>query len=302
MRTNAVVRVAATVAAVGLLWGCASQGDRDSSADSGGGAGPDAGAGTAEVAPAPAGEGASGAGGGAPLALATDPRALAAARDVVRTGEVRLTVDDVGDAAADVRALASDHGGFVADDQTRAADRETDITLRIPADRFEDVRAAVADLGHVESETVKAEDVTAQVVDVDSRVASLQASVERVRGLLAQSGNVSDLALVEGELASREAELESLLGQQRVLADQVALGTLTVHLGEEARSTPAEGAPGFRDGLHGGWVVLVGTGRVATAAAGFALPFLVPAALALVAVRWWRRRRTPPEAAAVPPR
>jgi hypothetical protein len=40
---------------------------------------------------------------------------------------------------------------------------------------------------------------------------------------------------------------------------------------------------------------------VATAAAGFALPFLVPAALALVAVRWWRRRRTPPEAAAVPP-
>ena len=39
--------------------------------------------------------------------------------------------------------------------------------------------------------------------------------------------------VLEGELATRETELEALLGQQRVLRDQVALATLTVHLSED---------------------------------------------------------------------
>lgn len=228
---------------------------------------------------------------GAPLALAADPAAVrAAARDVVRTGTLTLRVEHVDGAAERVRALATAAGGFVADEDADARDHEVDLTLRVPAERFEDVRHDVAALGDVIRQRTEARDVTAQVVDVDSRVRSLRASVERVRGLLARSGDVGQLAVVEGELARREAELESLEAQQRVLKDQVTLATLRVHVGRRGRPEPVEGLPGFAEALHGGWVALVDVATVAVAAVGYALPFALPAALAALAVRTWRRR------------
>jgi hypothetical protein len=278
--------VAAAVLAAGVVAGCSGAAHDDSSsqgagslADGGGGAaGDEAAGGGREAAP--------------PLALATGRAevARAAQRDVVRTGTMAVRVDDVDDAADAVRALARDSAGFVADEQADAGDHEVHLTIRVPADRFEDVRRQVDDLGDVVSEKVEARDVTAEVVDVDSRVRSLRASVDRVRALLARAGDVVQLATVEGELARRETELEALLGQQRVLKDQVALGTLTVELGRDAEPTPVEGVPGFGDALHRGWVALVDVVRVAVAAVGLALPFLVPAALAALAFRWWRRR------------
>jgi Domain of unknown function (DUF4349) len=226
-------------------------------------------------------------------ALAVDTVALAQSRDVVRTGSMRISVDDVDAAAVDVRRLAATAGGFVADEQVLARDAKADLTLRVPSDRFDDVRTDVAELGDVAEQDVDATDVTAEVVDVESRIAALRASVDRVRALLSQSGDVAQLATVEGELARREAELEALLGQQRVLRDQVDLATLTIHLSEDETPAPSDDSPGFADGLRRGWVAAVDGGRIALAVVGFVLPFALPAALAAWLVRRWQQRRRP---------
>jgi hypothetical protein len=226
-------------------------------------------------------------------ALAVDTVALGQSRDVVRTGSMRISVDDVDASVVDVRRLAATAGGFVADEQLRARDAEADLTVRVPADRFDDARTDVAELGDVAEQDVDATDVTAEVVDVESRIAALRASVDRVRGLLSQSGDVAQLATVEGELARREAELEALLGQQRVLRDQVDLATLTIHLSEDEAPTPSDDAPGFADGLRRGWVAAADGGRIALAVVGFSLPFALPAALVAWLVRRWQQRRRP---------
>lgn len=258
-------------------------GDEAAVADHGdGGASADVGVGAGAAAEA---EGAGGAGVTPALDL------VAADRDVVRTGTMRVTVADAPVAAGEVRAIAGEVGGFVADERVQAGDGRVTVTMRVPADAFDDVRAEVRELGDVSDEEVKARDVTAEVVDLDSRIASLRASVERLRDLLGRAGNVDQLAAVEGELAGRETELEALLGQQRVLADQVALGTLTVELGEDPPPRPSADAAGFGDGLRRGWVLMVDGGRLALAAAGFLLPFAAAALPAALAVRWWRARR-----------
>jgi Domain of unknown function (DUF4349) len=286
--------------AVAAAAGCSGREDgdattgADSSAEAGGGVdatGPpdaDSGGGAGEEAAEDAGGGGGDEGAGP---LAVDTVAIAQARDVVRTGTMQLTVDDVDATLVDVRRLATDAGGFVADEQARARDAEVDVAVRVPADRFDDVRGAIGELGDVAEQNVEARDVTAEVVDVESRIASLRASVVRVRALLSQSGDVAQLALVEGELARREAELEALLGQQRVLRDQVDLATLTVHMSEDEAPAPSDDAPGFVDGLRRGWVAAVDGGRIALAVAGFVLPFAVPAALVALGVRRWQRRR-----------
>ena len=280
-------RVGWVVALVGMLilaGACSGRTDDDGAADTGGAGG----AVTADE--GESGEGNEAAGDNA---LAVDTVALGQSRDVVRTGSMRISVDDVDAAVVDVRRLAATAGGFVADEQLRARDAEADLTVRVPADRFDDVRTDVAELGDVAEQDVEATDVTAEVVDVESRIAALRASVDRVRGLLSQSGDVAQLATVEGELARREAELEALLGQQRVLRDQVDLATLTIHLSEDEAPTPRDDAPGFADGLRRGWVAAVDGGRIALAVVGFSLPFVLPAALVAWLVRRWQQRRRP---------
>lgn len=243
-----------------------------------------------EEAGAPAADGATGAGGDA----AIDTVALVRDREVIRTGSMQLSVDEVGDALAEVRRLTDEAAGFVADERELARESQVTITVRVPTDAFDEVRELVAELGDVVEQTVEAKDVTAEVVDVETRIESLRKSVERLQGMLGQSGDVAQLAAVEGELSRREVELEALLGQQRVLQDQVSLGTLTVTLSEDEAPVPDDDAAGFGDGWRQGWVTFVDVGRAGLAALGFLLPFVVPALVIGVPARWWllRQRRS----------
>jgi hypothetical protein len=305
---------AAVVAGLVLLGGCSGNGDSNTAADSSP-AGADAdlgfddsGGGSGSVA-APAEPGAADGGGGGDAAsgdsggessLAVDTVALARTREVIRTGEMWMTVDEVESATDDVRDAADDAGGFVGDEQVHARDGRADVTIRVPAADFDDVRTQIAELGDVGEQSVEAQDGTAEMVDVETRIGSLRASVERLQGLLDGAGDVGQLAMVEGELATRETELEALLGQQRVLRDQVALATLTVHLSEDEVAAPSEDAAGFRDGLSQGWATAIDAGRAVLAAVGFLLPFLPFLLVAALALRWWSRRNAAPNADAAP--
>ena len=132
------------------------------------------------------------------------------------------------------------------------ADGVTTLTLRVPTDSFQEVLGELEALGKVLAQRIDTDDVTEQVVDLESRIASARRSVERVRELLDGSGDVVQLAAVERELAQREADLESLLGSQRVLDDQVALATIRLDL----RQPEAVVEPDDDDALPGssaGW-------------------------------------------------
>lgn len=293
---------AAVVAGLLLVGGCAGNNDGDSATsgaseerETGGVVAEDA-AGSGSAASASPGAEEGGSGGGQASSLAVDTVALARQREVIRTGEMWMTVDRVEEAADDVRTVADEAGGYVGDEQLRARDGEADVTVRVPAADFDDVRSGIAELGDVGEQSVEAQDVTAEMVDVETRIGSLRASVERLQGLLDRAGDVAQLAAVEGELAARETELEALLGQQRVLEDQVALATLTVHLSEDEPPAPSDDAAGFGDGLRQGWATAIDIGRALLAAVGFLLPFAPVLLVGAVLARWLTRRRQVPAA------
>ena len=56
---------------------------------------------------------------------------------------------------------------------------------------------------------MKAQDVTTEVADVDSRLRTAQASVDRLRTLLGEARTAADLVVVEAALAKRESDLEA---------------------------------------------------------------------------------------------
>ena len=117
-----------------------------------------------------------------------------------------------------------------------------------------------------------------------------------MRELLEGSGDVAQLATVEGELARREADLESLLGRQRVLDDQVAMATIHLDLREPeaVEATEDDALPGFLGGLEGGWDGFVTAASVLVTGLGYALPFLLAGGAVGAGWLWIRRRRARP--------
>ncbi|WP_329139249.1 DUF4349 domain-containing protein [Streptomyces sp. NBC_00670] len=230
------------------------------------------------------------------------------AGSIVRTASLTVRVKDVSKALGTARTAAEDAGGYVGDETTRRdgdGHEHTRVVLRVPTEKYDEVLGDLQGTGVLLHRTAKAEDVTDQVVDVDSRVKSQRASVARIRELMDRADELSDVVTLESELSSREADLEALLAQQASLKDRVGLATITLSLTEApaaAQKAAADDDPGFLDALAGGWDVFLTLLRWIALAVGALLPFA--AVIALGALVWTRlvRPRLPrrPAPAAAP--
>ncbi|WP_367045743.1 DUF4349 domain-containing protein [Streptomyces sp. Je 1-332] len=202
---------------------------------------------------------------------------------IIRTATLTVRVKDVPKALDEVRAAATDAGGAVGDETTDRdghGDERSRIVLRVPQDRYEEVLTSLEGTGKLIERKAKAQDVTEQVVDVESRVKSQRASVARVRELMDKATKLSDVVALEGELSSRQSELEALLAQQSSLKDRTSMSTITLSLSETAvKKADADDDPTFVDALSGGWSAFVTMLRWLAVALGAVLPFAAVAAL-----------------------
>ncbi|MER5555987.1 DUF4349 domain-containing protein [Streptomyces sp. NPDC002793] len=248
-------------------------------------------AGDSKAAPA-AGAGAKAADG---ASSASEPKSTVAVH-VIRTATLGIEVKSVLKAVVHARTAAESAGGIVADERTERLDATHDVSelvLRVPQARYDEVLRDLAGSGKLLSRTSDAKDVTREVVDVESRIATQRASVARIRELMDEAEKLTDVVTLEGELSSRQADLESLLAQQASLKDRTSLATITLELSEpyEEGEDPGEEDTGFLDALGGGWDAFVTVLRWIAVAIGASAPFL--AAAAVLALGWRLLRGRP---------
>jgi hypothetical protein len=213
-------------------------------------------------------------------------------RMLVRTATIELASADPAATVDRARDVATKEGGYTGGEDLRR-DSAT-LTLQIPSNEFDRALDELSKLGKVISREQAAEDVTEQVVDLDSRIATQRASVERIRALLAKAGTVDEIVRIESELTTREADLESLERRRQALGGQVAMSTITLRVSKTTApaTPPQEESGGFVAGLSDGWGAFLDAGSVALRVLGAVLPFVVVLAVPGVPVyRWWRRRR-----------
>ncbi|MGW3630827.1 DUF4349 domain-containing protein [Streptomyces sp. NPDC005122] len=283
------------------LAGCGSGGDGGATSNDKAASGDQkAGPGAKEAVPGAADSAASGAGGSR---SAGAPRLETSG--IIRTAFLTVQVKDVPKALDEARVTATGAGGFVGDETTTRDGRgheRTRVVLRVPTDRYDQVLADLGGAGKILERTAKAQDVTDQVVDVESRIKSQRASVARVRGLMDRAARLSDVVALEGELSSRESDLEALLARQSSLKDRTSLATITLSLSETPvrKAKEKAGEPGFVDALAGGWDAFVTTLRWIAMVLGAVLPFAVCAAVLVVLWLRFGRSRLPRRQASAP--
>jgi hypothetical protein len=216
-------------------------------------------------------------------------------RDIIYTGMIQLRVEDVDTAADRVNAVALRYEGFVGGDRRLFFDEHdahATLTLRIPSEHFMDAVEELGRLGEEEGREVGTEDVTEVVVDVQTRLATAQASVDRTRELLDRAGSIADIVAIEAQLAEREARLASLQARQRALADATTLSTISVELlGPEATAAATGPRTGFLVGLSAGWRAFTASVMVLVTVFGALLPWLVAVGGPVAGAVWWSRRR-----------
>jgi hypothetical protein len=160
-----------------------------------------------------------------------EPLAQLAERRIIKTGEVTIEVESVAEALGRVRALATELGGYVGGSQAGTLEQAASLTLRIPADRFDDALARLHELGgEVVGESSREEDVTGQIVDLGARIENLRASEASYRTLLEGATRIEDVLSVQERLDAVRGEIEQLTAQLEQLEGQADLATLTVTL------------------------------------------------------------------------
>ncbi len=332
-RTGAALGVCALLGGV-LLTGCgasSSSSGSGSRAASGAvrGAAPQAGADTT-------GGSADGSAGTAGTSSGT---AAPAGRDLVYTGELQLRSAGLDAVVTRAEALVSGIGGYIDAEQTGPVDElglnqyqspqyadqggtaspgadsslpvqvlpepsdiggeAAQLVVRVPSASFDAVYRQLLGLGTVLGQERSTQDVTEQVIDVASRLKTEEASVDRVRALMNQATDMTDVIALEAALTQRESDLETLEAQQSALQSQTAMSTLTVQVYQQAVVAPVvkPKPKGFgsamvdalKDGVHGLYLVF----RALLVCVAAVLPFAV-VLLPLGLLALWLNRRLRP--------
>lgn len=232
-------------------------------------------------------------------ALSDDVRELATERMIIWSADISLTVEDTGEAMSEVQTIGRSLGGYtlgseswLSDDQLHAR-----LTIRVPADRFEQAMSQLRDLGtRVTRESSQSEDVSDQYVDLDSRLRHLEAKESQLIEFLERAEDTEALLAVYDHLSQTQGEIEQVKGRMAYLENLAAMATIGVELDPEESGRPLVDE-GWKPGhtLRSAARTLVSTlerlGDLLIWLAVYLLPILLLLALPLVALIWLVRRR-----------
>lgn len=164
--------------------------------------------------------------------------AEADARQVIRRAQISLAVTDVRAAFIAAGQTVSEVGGeFVQESSVTGKDTDpsqqtASITLRVRADRLQEVLRALRSLGLVIEERLGGEDVTDQMVDLDARLRNERRIEAELLSLLddRRGAPLKDLLEVRSALDAARERIERLVAQRDRLDRLVALATVVVLL------------------------------------------------------------------------
>jgi Domain of unknown function (DUF4349) len=232
-------------------------------------------------------------------------------QNIIYTAAVTIRADSVAATARRITGIAVAAGGYISAENAGSAGpggtgETIDITLKIPVPSYPAVLAQLSSpaLGKQLSMNQHATDVTQEVANVSSLVASQQDAITALEGLLGHAASVADLLQVQQQISLDETTLNSLLAQQRALNGETSYATVTMTLvsPHHAGPPPTGSRHSFLTGLLAGWRALRHAAAWVATAIGAALPFLaILAALGAAGYVAWRRylrRRAGPAAPA----
>ena len=144
-------------------------------------------------------------------------------RLIIKDGRITMITTDTETAVNSATQLVVELGGYIISQRVYDDDqgyRYATMRLAVPVTQFENGMRALRKLGTV----------TDEFVDLNSRLANLEATRDRLRSFLDQAENVEQALEVNEELKKIEGEIAVIQGRINFLRDRAAFSTIDLNI------------------------------------------------------------------------
>jgi predicted nucleic acid-binding Zn-ribbon protein len=184
-------------------------------------------------------------------------------RKLIRKAYLEMEVNDYEKAREEILSLVETNDGTIERSEDRSSNyrKQSEMVIRVLPEKLDGLVESMAGLArNVERKAVETEDVSRQYIDLETRLESKRAVIERYQQLLQQAKNVSEVLEVEENLRKVTEEIESTEAQLRYLSNQIGKSTLYLTFYEPIERVTSTG-PSFGkrigNALKGGWQALL---------------------------------------------
>jgi len=161
---------------------------------------------------------------------------------IKKTADLNITVDDYKKARTEIEKIVKSGNAYIGSENEQ---NTTYVVIRVMNKDFDSmVNKLLTVASNVNSKNVTAEDVTAQFVDIQSRLKSKKEIEKRYLDILQKASKVSDILEIEQKLGEIREEIEAKEGELKFLSDQVNYSTINLNVHQDFEYTPTD-RPGF---------------------------------------------------------
>ena len=174
--------------------------------------------------------------------VTNDPLANA---KIIYTADVTLETRDFDAANTALTALVSSMGGYFERNELNQGGtyRSVYCTVRVPAERFEELLTEVGTVAHLTYCNKYSENVSEAYYDLEARLTTQRTKLQRLQELLAEAKNMADIITIESEISETELQIEYLTGSLRRYDSLIGYSTVNISLREVYRLSDEEVAP-----------------------------------------------------------
>ncbi|MBE9113731.1 DUF4349 domain-containing protein [Nodosilinea sp. LEGE 07298] len=161
---------------------------------------------------------------------------------LVKQANLVLVLTDLDAAVTQVQSIVQQVQGDVLSLQDHrspeGAAQQISLTLRVPQAELDPVLEALRPLGTVQQQSLTAEDVSSQLVDLEARLKNLRQSEAALLKIMERSGEISHVLEVARELSTVRESVERIAAQQQNLQRQVAYSQIYLTLQSPVAQVP----------------------------------------------------------------
>jgi hypothetical protein len=167
-------------------------------------------------------------------------------RIVIQNADLSIVVADVPVRMKDIQVMAEKMGGFVVSSNlyqsytnNNVTVPEAQVVIRVPAEKLEDALNQIKkDVVEVQTETRSGQDVTAEYVDLKSRLKNFEEAEAQLSEILKNTTNTDEVVSIFNQLVAYREQIEVIKGQIKYYDEAAALSAISVHIVAEETVKP----------------------------------------------------------------
>jgi hypothetical protein len=154
------------------------------------------------------------------------PQSPNSQKKIIRTGEIRIQVDDLKKTSTEITNKVNQIGGYV--ESESLSEYYSNSRLRVPSDKLQAFTEYIENTYEVQGKDFSSEDITDVYVDNEARLKNMKAEESQYLEIMKKAKTIEDTLKVQNELFRVRGEIESLESRQKVWDKDVSFSSVMI--------------------------------------------------------------------------